>query len=77
MLPQFRGVVARKGTPPDRIGKLADGFRLAMDTPQWKKFAEEWYLRPDSYLGPERFRAWVDGEAQTLDRFVKDFGLKK
>jgi tripartite-type tricarboxylate transporter receptor subunit TctC len=76
-LPQFRGVVARKGTPPDRIAKLADGFRQAMDTPQWKKFAEEWYMRPDSYLGPDRFRAWVDGEAQTLDRFVKDFGLKK
>jgi tripartite-type tricarboxylate transporter receptor subunit TctC len=76
-LPQFRGVVARKGTPPDRVGKLADAFRQAMDTPQWKKFAEEWYMRPDSYLGPDRFRAWVDGEAQTLDRFVKDFGLKK
>ena len=76
-LPQFRGVVARKGTPPDRIGKLADAFRQAMDTPQWKKFAEEWYMRPDSYLGPDRFRAWVDGEAQALDRFVKDFGLKK
>jgi tripartite-type tricarboxylate transporter receptor subunit TctC len=76
-LPQFRGVVARKGTPADRVGKLADAFRQAMDTPQWKKFAEEWYMRPDSYLGPDRFRAWVDGEAQALDRFVKDFGLKK
>jgi tripartite-type tricarboxylate transporter receptor subunit TctC len=76
-LPQFRGVVARKGTPPDRVGRLADAFRQAMDTPQWKKFAEEWYMRPDSYLGPDRFRAWVDGEALTLDRFVKDFGLKK
>jgi tripartite-type tricarboxylate transporter receptor subunit TctC len=76
-LPQFRGVVARKGTPADRVGKLADAFRQAMDTPQWKKFAEEWYMRPDSYLGPDRFRAWVDGEALTLDRFVKDFGLKK
>jgi tripartite-type tricarboxylate transporter receptor subunit TctC len=76
-LPQFRGVVARKGTPPDRVAKLADAFRQAMDTPQWKKFAEEWYMRPDSHLGPDRFRAWVDGETQTLDRFVKDFGLKK
>ena len=76
-LPQFRGVVARKGTPSDRLGKLADAFRLAMDTAQWKKFAEEWYMRPDSYLGPDRFRAWVDDEVQTLDRFIKEFGLKK
>jgi tripartite-type tricarboxylate transporter receptor subunit TctC len=76
-LPQFRGIVARKGTPSDRLEKLADAFRRAMDTPQWKKFAEEWYMRPDSYLGPDRFRAWVDGELQAMERFVKEFGLKK
>jgi tripartite-type tricarboxylate transporter receptor subunit TctC len=76
-LPQFRGIVARKGTSSDRLEKLADAFRRAMDTPQWKKFAEEWYMRPDSYLGPDRFRAWVDGELQAMERFVKEFGLKK
>jgi tripartite-type tricarboxylate transporter receptor subunit TctC len=76
-LPQFRGVVARKGMPPDRVDKLADAFRRAMDTPQWKKFAEEWYMRPDSYLGPDRFRTWVDGEIEAIERFVKEFGLKK
>jgi tripartite-type tricarboxylate transporter receptor subunit TctC len=40
-LPQFRGVVARKGTPPDRVKGLADAFQKAMQTPAWKKFAEE------------------------------------
>ncbi len=76
-LPQFRGVVARKGTPPDRVAKLADALRKAMETPQWKKFAEEWYMRPDSYLGPDRFRPWVEAEVATLERFVKEFGLRK
>lgn len=76
-LPQFRGIVARKGTPPERVQAMADAFRRAMDTPQWKKFAEEWYFAPDSHMGPDRFGKWVAGEVDILDRLVKEFGLKK
>jgi tripartite-type tricarboxylate transporter receptor subunit TctC len=76
-LPQFRGIVARKGTPPERIQAMGEAFRRAMDTPQWKKFAEEWYFAPDSYMGADRFGRWVAGEVDTLDRLVKEFGLKK
>lgn len=77
MLPQFRGIVAKKGTPPDRVQRLAAAFKKAMDTPQWKKFAEEWYLRADSYMGSDEFGRWVEAEAETLERFVREFGLKK
>jgi tripartite-type tricarboxylate transporter receptor subunit TctC len=76
-LPQFRGIVARKGTPPERIQAMGEAFRKAMDTPQWKKFADEWYFAPDSYMGADRFGRWVAGEVDTLDRLVKEFGLKK
>ena len=76
-LPQFRGIVARRGTPPERVQGMADAFRKAMDTPQWKKFSEEWYFAPDSYMGHDRFGKWVAGEVDTLDRLVKEFGLKK
>jgi tripartite-type tricarboxylate transporter receptor subunit TctC len=76
-LPQFRGIVARKGTAPDRVKTLAEAFGKAMDTPQWKKFAEEWYMSPESYQGPEQFTRWVSGEVATLERLVKEFGLRK
>jgi tripartite-type tricarboxylate transporter receptor subunit TctC len=76
-LPQFRGIVAKKGTPPDRVKALADAIKKAIDTPQYKKFAEEWYMSPDSYMGPETFGTWVAGEVETLDRLVKEFGLRK
>jgi tripartite-type tricarboxylate transporter receptor subunit TctC len=76
-LPQFRGIVARKGTPADRVTVLAEAFRKAMDTPQWKKFAAEWYFAPDSYMGPAEFTRWVAGEVATLERLVREFGLKK
>jgi tripartite-type tricarboxylate transporter receptor subunit TctC len=76
-LPQFRGVVAKKGTPPDRVKVLADAFQKAMQTPEWKKFAEEWYFRPDSYQNTADFTKWVGGEVTTLERLVKEFGLRQ
>ena len=76
-LPQFRGIVTRKGTPPERVQGLAEAFRKAMETPQWKKFAEEWYFAPDSYMSPDRFGKWVAAEVDTLERLVKEFGLRK
>jgi len=76
-LPQFRGIVARTGVPAERVQVLADAFRKAMDTPQWKKFAEEWHFWPDSYQGPEKFRSWVHGEVTVLEQLVKEFGLRK
>jgi tripartite-type tricarboxylate transporter receptor subunit TctC len=76
-LPQFRGIVAKKGTPPDRVKLLADAVKQAMDTPQWKKFADEWYFTPDSHQGPADFARWVAGEVDVLDRLVKEFGLRK
>jgi tripartite-type tricarboxylate transporter receptor subunit TctC len=76
-LPQFRSIVTRKGTPPERVQALADAFRKAMDTPQWKKFAEEWHFRADSYMGPADLTRWVTAEVATLDRLVKEFGLRK
>ncbi|HEV8586651.1 MAG TPA: tripartite tricarboxylate transporter substrate binding protein [Methylomirabilota bacterium] len=76
-LPQFRGIIAKKGTPPDRIRALADAFKKAMDTPQWKKFSDEWYFAPDSYMGAEDFTRFAKGEVDILDRLVREFGLKK
>lgn len=76
-LPQFRGIVARKGTPPERVQALGEAFGKALATPGWKKFADEWYIRPDSYMGPDKFGPWAASEAAILDRFVKEFGIRK
>jgi len=67
-LPQFRGLVTRKGVPPERVKALADAFTRAMQTPQWKKFADEWYMSPDSVMTHEQFGPWIASEAATLER---------
>jgi tripartite-type tricarboxylate transporter receptor subunit TctC len=76
-LPQFRGIVAKKGVPAESVRVLADAVKKAMDTPDWKKFAEEWYFAPGSHMGPGEFGRWVAGEIETLERLVQEFGLKK
>jgi tripartite-type tricarboxylate transporter receptor subunit TctC len=76
-LPQFRGIVAKKGVPADRVKILSEAVRKAMETPAYKKFAEEWYMPPDSYMGHEQFGPWVRGQVSLIDRYVKEFGLKR
>jgi tripartite-type tricarboxylate transporter receptor subunit TctC len=76
-LPQFRGIVAKKGLPADCAQILVEAMRKAMETQEWKKFAEDWYIRPDSYMGPQEYKKWVAGEVATLDKMVIEFGLRK
>ncbi len=76
-LPQFRSIVAKNGTPPDRIKILVNAFKQAMDTPEWKKFAQDQYVDPDSYMGPEEFPKWVRSEMETMRKFMADFGMIK
>ncbi len=76
-LPQFRAVVTKKGVPADRVKLLAEAIRKAMETPAYKKFAEEWYLRADSHMGPEQFGPWVREQVTLLGRFVKELELKR
>lgn len=76
-LPQFRSIVAKAGTPPERIKVLADAFQKAMETPEYKKFAQDQYLDPHSFMGPDKFPAWVASEVKTMEKFMKDFGMIK
>jgi tripartite-type tricarboxylate transporter receptor subunit TctC len=76
-LPQFRGIVAKKGVPADRIKILADAMQKAMDTPEWKKFSEDQDAQDDSYMGTEQFTKWVVNEENTIRTFMKSFGMAK
>jgi tripartite-type tricarboxylate transporter receptor subunit TctC len=76
-LPQFRGIVAKKGVAADRVKILAEAFQKATETPEWKKFAQDQYLDPESYLGPDKFGSWVAAEVETMRKFMKTFGMVK
>jgi tripartite-type tricarboxylate transporter receptor subunit TctC len=76
-LPQFRSIVAKKGVPADRVKILSEAFKKATETPEWKKFSDEQYLDPESYMGPDKFGGWVAGEVETMRKFMKSFGVIK
>ncbi len=76
-LPQWRSIVAKKGVPTDRVKILSDVFKKATETPEWKKFAEEQYLDPESYMGLDKFGSWVAGEMETRSKFMKTFEMIK
>ena len=74
---RVRSIVAKKGVPADRIKILGEAFQKAMDTPEWKKFAQDQYLDPESYMGPDKFPAWIASEVETMRNFMKTFGMAK
>ncbi|NWF91497.1 MAG: tripartite tricarboxylate transporter substrate binding protein [Syntrophaceae bacterium] len=76
-LPQFRSIVAKAGTPADRVKILAEAFRKGMETPEWKRFADDQYLDPESYMGPDKLSEWVASEMETMRNFMKTFGMVK
>ncbi len=75
-LPQFRTIVAKKGTDPARIKVLADAFEKATKTSDWAAFAKDQYMTEDSFMGTETVTKFLDGEYDTCVTLMKQLGLK-
>lgn len=75
--PQFRYILIKAGTPPDRVKALADTFKKAADTAEWKKHCERNYCAPGAFLGPEEFAKWIREEIETTKAFAKRYGIMK
>jgi tripartite-type tricarboxylate transporter receptor subunit TctC len=73
----WRGVIAKKGVPPDRVKILADAFIKAMDSPKWKEFCKGEDCQADSTLGPPEFKKSVVEARDELLQFAKQYGLIK
>ncbi len=76
VLAQWRGVLAPKGTPPDRVRTLADAFQKALATDTWKTFRER-TQSVDLFLGPAEFRAFLAAEEARFVPLVDELGLRK
>ncbi|MCL2669372.1 MAG: tripartite tricarboxylate transporter substrate binding protein [Syntrophaceae bacterium] len=74
----MRAWAIKKGTPPDRQKFLHDWIKRAIETPMYKKFADQNYLnvRP-GYLGPEDFRKVWDEEVKFYTGVLKGLGHLK
>lgn len=69
-LPQFRAIVVKAGTPPDRVKKLADALHKVAESPEFKAYLEQQYADPNSYVpmqGANAFMAnWLKQAEQVI-----------
>ncbi|MBL8564281.1 MAG: tripartite tricarboxylate transporter substrate binding protein [Hyphomicrobiaceae bacterium] len=49
-LPQFRSIVVRAGTPPDRVAKLSEVLTKIAATDEFKTFLKDQYADPNSFI---------------------------
>jgi len=71
-LPQFRAIVVRAGTPPERVKQLADALQKVADTPEFKAYLAQQYADPNSYIGmqsaPAFMQTWLKQAEETIQK---------
>ena len=65
-LPQFRSIVVRAGTPPERVKALSDALTAVSQTPEFKKFLEDQYGSPTSFIAGEEATAFVAAQLEDM-----------
>ncbi len=67
-LPQFRAIVVRAGTPPDRLKALADALAKVAASVEYKKFLQDQFADPDSFIGADRADAFLKAQLEEMKR---------
>jgi tripartite-type tricarboxylate transporter receptor subunit TctC len=74
-LPEYRGVVAKAGTPEADIKVLSDAFGAITKTPEYQKFAKEQLLAGDSYAPAGVFKQFLAEETESLTKYFKEYDI--
>lgn len=75
-LAQFRGIMAKAGTPQPLLDILSSALTKAADAPEMQSFAKTQYMTRDSFLPSSAFKGYLDKETGTLDTLMKELKLK-
>jgi tripartite-type tricarboxylate transporter receptor subunit TctC len=70
------GVVIRRGTPPDRVKRMHDALRKAIDEPDFVKAMSDMWLKR-GYMPPEKFDAIVSKAEARAVPLMREVGLSK
>ena len=67
-LPQFRAIVVRSGTPPDVLEKMSAALTKVASDPEFTKFLEEQYARPDSFVTGQAAADYVASQLEDMKK---------
>jgi len=77
-LPQFRGIVAKAGTPGEAVAEYERAFRQIVKEEDFVKFNREMHLATeDSFLGAVAFRAFLERELSRMEYLMRQLGLRR
>lgn len=65
-LPQFRSIVVRAGTPPDRIAALSSAMAKVAGSADFKKFLEDQYASADSFIDASKSGAYLAAQLEDM-----------
>ena len=69
-LPQFRSLVMKAGTDPQRVKLVADAIARAAKSPEYVAFLKESLARKDSFLPASEAQTFIAGEVDTMHKFA-------
>jgi len=72
----WRGLGAAKGTPPEILKVLRDGFRKAAEDPEYIKLMDDLTL-PRTYMAYDQFEQFLAGLEKSLEPVLDTVGLLK
>lgn len=65
-LPQFRAIVVRAGTPPDRVAALSGALGKVAASDEFKKFLVDQYASADSYIDASKAGAYLAAQLEDM-----------
>jgi len=65
-LPQFRSIVVRAGTPPDRVAALSDALAKIAATDEFKKFLADQFASADSFVDASKAGAYIAAQLEDM-----------
>jgi tripartite-type tricarboxylate transporter receptor subunit TctC len=69
-LPQFRAIVVRAGTSPDRVTKLADVLATVAAMPDYKKFLQNQFAAENSFIGANKATQFINDQLDDMKKAV-------
>jgi len=74
VVPKFRGLVVKKGTPPEVVDYLISRSLVAVQTPTFKDYLKKSMIEPN-YLVGEGFAELIQNQEQTFGKVLKELGF--
>ena len=71
---QWRGMMARAGTPKPVMDRVIAAVQKAQQTPEWKAYLKQ-VAQLDGFQGPDAFRAQLADDMREMEAVKKKLGL--